>query len=265
MLWALLAGARAASADPVETSFAITVNPLDGSHTVDDGRRDAVTFAPLPLAELFARERNESVRIEGLAPVTLHYGSAGDGAQSTTLSILNATYRHAFAGGWFVGAGQTLYNQSTTYGNANGNYAYTRGTIVDDIYGHEVQYSRMTGARFEAGRIVRRGRDQLEVWAAVNPRMHGVQYTQIPTYRFLCGSSSAATMPCVPVAATFADPETAAQVDLSARFTRRLSPHSELLLGLRYLNYTAHYVDFPGQIADRNVGWAPVIGYRLRL
>jgi hypothetical protein len=64
---------------------------------------------------------------------------------------------------------------------------------------------------------------------------------------------------------TFADPENGAQVDLSARFARRLSRNSELLLGLRYLNYTAHYDDFPGQLADRNVGWAPVIGYRIRL
>ena len=251
LLWTVLAATYAASAEPVETSFAITINPLDGSHTVDRGLSDAVHFAPLPLAEFTARERDESLRIEGLPPVTLRYGGAGDGAQSTVLSILNITYRHTFGGGWFAGAGQTIYNQSTTYGTSNGNYVYTRGTLVDYIFGHEVQYSRVTGPRFEGGNIVRRGRDKLEAWVAINPRMHGVQYTQIPT-----GNASFQT---------FADPETAAQVDLSARFARRLSSHSELLLGLRYLNYTAHYVDFPGQIADRNVGWAPVIGYRLRL
>jgi len=265
LLWTLAAATCAASADPVETSFAITINPLDGSHTVDHGLADAVHFAPLPLAELTERMRNESLRIEGLPPVTLRYGGAGDGAQSTALSILNLTYRHTFGGGWFAGAGQTIYNQSTTYGTSNGNYIYTRGTLVDYIFGHEVQYSRVTGPRFEGGNIVRHGRDQLEVWAAVNPRMHGVQYTQIPTYRYICASAYATAVPCFPTVATFSDPETAAQVDLSARFARRLSSHSELLLGLRYLNYTAHYVDFPGQIADRNVGWAPVLGYRLRL
>jgi hypothetical protein len=38
-----------------------------------------------------------------------------------------------------------------------------------------------------------------------------------------------------------------------------------VLLGLRYLNYSAHYDDFPGQLADRNVGFAPTLGYRIKL
>jgi len=264
VLTALLVCARAASADPVETSFAVTINPLDGQHTVNGGRSDPVSFAPLPLAELIVRERGDSLRIEGLVPVTLHYGNAGDGAQSTSLSLANATYRHEFRGGWFVGAGQTLYNQSTTYAPSDGNFRYVRGTITDFIYGSEVQYSRVTGARFEVGRIVRGRRDQLEFWVAANPRMHGVQYTQIPTFTSFCLTPADALVPCVPAVHTYADPENAAQLDLSARVAHRLSKHSELLFGLRYLNYTAHYDDFPGQIADRNVGWAPVIGYRLR-
>jgi len=264
VLTVLMLNARAVLADPVETSFAITINPLDGQHTVNGGRSDAVSFAPLPLAELIVRERGDSVRIEGLAPVTLRYGGAADGAQSTSLSIVNATYRHAFAGGWFAGAGQTLYNQSTTYAPSNGNFRYVRGPIIDLIYGSEVQYSRVTGARFEAGRIVRRGRDQLEFWVAGNGRMRGVQYTQIPTLTSFCLTPAGYT-PCGPAEHTYADPENAAQIDFSARLARRLSKHSELLLGLRYLNYSAHYDDFPGQIADRNVGWAPVLGYRLRL
>ena len=57
VLTALLLCARAALADPVETSFAVTINPLDGQHTVNGGRSDAVSFAPLPLAELIVRER----------------------------------------------------------------------------------------------------------------------------------------------------------------------------------------------------------------
>lgn len=260
----LLLCVRVASADPIETTFAATINPLDGSHTVNGGRSDAISFAPLPLVELVVRDRNESIRIEGLPPVTLRYGSGGDGAQSTSLSIINATYRHAFGQGWFIGAGQTLYNQSTTYAASNSTYVYTRGNLSSPIYGNEVQYSRVTGPRFEAGRVVRHGRDQLEVWASANPRMHGVQYTQIPTERF-CYGSTTGTFTCPTIVQTFADPENGAQVDLSARFARRLSRNSELLLGLRYLNYTAHYDDFPGQLADRNAGWAPVIGYRIRL
>ena len=37
------------------------------------------------------------------------------------------------------------------------------------------------------------------------------------------------------------------------------------LYAVRYINYSAHYDDFPGKIADRNVGFAPTFGVRLRL
>ena len=262
MAGALLAWtAGVACADPVQADFALTLNPLYGQHEVDGGQRDTLSFAPLPLGELTLRRRNDSLRIEGLPPVAFTYGGSGDGAQSTRLSLVNATYRRSFAGGWFIGLGQTLYNQSTDYGVADGNFAYTRASLVVPIYGSEAQYSRVTGARFEAGRMVQHGRDRLEYWAAVNPRMRGVQYTRVPTFQFLCAP------PCVSSThtLTFADPENAAQVDLSARIAHRISKNAELLYGVRYLNYSAHYDDFPGQIADRNVGFAPTIGFRLRL
>ncbi len=252
--------------DPVQTSLALTVNPLVGQHQVNGGQADAVTFAPLPLGELVLRHRDDSLRIEGLPAATFTYGGGGDGAQSTRLSIVNATYRRSFAGGWFAGAGVTVYNQLTNYGVASGNFAYTRGFVVVPIEGSEAQYSRVTGARFELGQMVQRGRDRIEYWAAVNPRMRGVQYTRIPTSPFICQSFGTA-LPCVQPSntLTFADPENAAQVDLSARIAHRVSKNGELLYGVRYLNYSAHYDDFPGMIADRNVGFAPTIGFRLRL
>lgn len=267
MAAALLAWtAGVACADPVQTDFALTLNPLYGQHEVDGGQRDTLSFAPLPLGELTLRRRNDSLRIEGLPPVAFTYGGSGDGAQSTRLSLVNATYRRSFAGGWFIGAGLTIYNQFTDYGVANGNFAYTRGTLIVPIDGAEAQYSRVTGARFEAGQMIQHGRDRLEYWAAVNPRMRGVQYTRIPTFSFACQSFGAAP-PCEPPThtLTFADPENAAQVDLSLRIAHRVSKYGELLYGFRYLNYSAHYDDFPGQIADRNVGFAPTIGFRLRL
>ena len=70
---------------------------------------------------------------------------------------------------------------------------------------------------------------------------------------------------CTQVVHTFSDPERATQVDISARVAHRLTKHAELLYGLRYLNYNANYDDFPGQLADRNVGFAPTIGLRVRL
>jgi hypothetical protein len=257
----------AACAEPLQTSVTLTVNPLTGHHEINGSHVDRLVFAPVPLIELSVAARRSSLWIEGLPPVTFGYNTSGSGAQSTRLGILNATYRQAFAGGWFVGAGQTIYNQFTTYTAVSGQFAYTRGFQVIPIDGAEAQYSRVTGARFEAGRVRVSERGRLEFWAAVNPRMRGIQYTRIPTFNFRC-SAGAGPPPgpgCSQIVNTFADPENASQVDLALRAAHRLSRHGELVFGLRYLNYAAHYDDFPGQLADRNVGFAPLLGYRLKL
>jgi len=255
-----------AYADPVQTMLTLTVNPLTGHHEINGSHVDRLIFAPLPLIELSAATRRSSIRLEGLPPVTFGYNTAGSGAQSTLLAILTATYRQALAGGWFVGAGQTIYNQFTTYQPVNGQYAYTRGLDVVPINGSEAQYSRVTGARFEAGRVRAWEHTRLEFWAAVNPRMRGNQYTRIPTFNYRCspGSGPPPGNGCTQIVNTYADPENGSQVDLVLRVARRLSKHGELIYGLRYLNYAAHYDDFPGQLADRNVGFAPSIGYRLQ-
>lgn len=252
----------AAIADPVQATFTVTVNPLFGQHQVDGGQIDQLSAAPLPLGELVLRRRNDGIRIEGLPPVTFRYGAgSGDGTQSTQLSLINATYRRWFAGGWFVGAGQTLYNQFTNYAGVNGTFAYVRDGMVFPIHGREAQYSRVTGARFEVGRTAQWGRNSFELLVGGNPRMRGVQYTRIPTAPLVCPGLG----PCPLHQLTFADPENAGQLDLSARIAHRLSRGTELVYGVRYLNYSAHYDDFPGKMADRNVGFAPTIGVRLRL
>jgi hypothetical protein len=263
----LFASASAlASADPVDATLAVTVNALSGQHEVNGGHSDKLTFAPLPLGELVLRKNAESIRIEGLPPVTFGYKNTGDGALSTRLSIINGTYRHAFVGGWFAGVGQTIYNQYTTYMPVSGTFFYARGFLIDPINGSEAQYSRVTGARFEIGRITQSGRNRVEWWLAANPKMRGVQYTKIPTFITACSFGSGTSAPvCTQVVHTFADPENASQVDLSARVAHRISKSGEVLLGLRYLNYTAHYDDFAGQLADRNVGFAPTLGYRVKL
>jgi hypothetical protein len=118
--------------------------------------------------------------------------------------------------------------------------------------------------RIEAGRNFSLGRDRIETSVSANPRMRGVQYTRIPTSLSICSFGST-TFQCTQLVDTFADPESASQLDVAARVAHRVSKHGELLYGLRYLNYSAHYDDFPGQLADRNVGFAPVLGYRLKL
>ena len=256
--------ASAAFAEPVEATLGVTVNAMSGSHEVNGGQTDKLQFAPLPLGELIVRRGSDTLRIEGLPPVVFGYGSNGDGAMATRLSIVNATYRRALGGGWFAGAGQTVYNQYTAYTPVHGTFAYTRGFTVDPIDGSEVQYSRVTGMRIEAGRNFSLGRDRIETSVSANPRMRGVQYTRIPTSLSICSFGST-TFQCTQLVDTFADPESASQVDVAARVAHRVSKHGELLYGLRYLNYSAHYDDFPGQLADRNVGFAPVLGYRLKL
>jgi hypothetical protein len=257
-----------ARADPVQTTFTLTANFLDGQHQTSDFPADKLHFVPLPLSELTFSRHNDAVRIEGLPPVSFHYGSAGDGAQSTQLSIINATYRRTFRGSWFAGVGQTLYNQSTTYINVPG-FVYERAGTIYPIVGSERQYSRVTGLRYEIGKFTTFGRahDRLEVWAAFNPKMHGVQYTSVPTTGApACSINVGLFTSCSPTyrTLTFADPENSTQVDLSVRVAHRIGRSGELLYGVRYLNYVAHYDDEPGQLADRNVGIAPLIGYRVR-
>lgn len=258
--------AAAAVAEPVEATLSLTVNALNGKHEVDRGHSDRIDFLPLPLGELTLRHGSDSIRIEGLPPVTFGYRlqSTAPGPLSTRLSIVNATYRRAFAGGWFAGVGQTVYNQFGVYPTADGSFFYQRGLGFQQINGEEDQFSRVTGARFEAGRVMRHGRDTIDVSAAVNPRMRGIQYTRIPTNVVVCRVGN---VPCIQQTefTTFSDPENASQVDLAARVAHPLSKHAELLYGLRYLNYTAHYDDFAGQLADRNVGIAPLLGLRVKL
>jgi hypothetical protein len=64
---------------------------------------------------------------------------------------------------------------------------------------------------------------------------------------------------------TFADVEHPSQIDLAVRVARPLGHRNALLWGVRYLHYSANYVDEPGQLADTNAGIAPFIGYRVRL
>src|ERR1700680_4134798 len=149
--------AAAAVAEPVEMTLSVTVNALNGKHEIDRGHSDRIDFLPLPLAELTLRHGADSIRVEGLPPVTFGYRlqTTVPGPLSTRLSIVNATYRRAFPAGWFGGVGQPVYG-------------------FQQINGEEAQYSRVTGTRFEAGRTIKYGRDTLEVSAAVNPRMHGI-------------------------------------------------------------------------------------------
>lgn len=258
-------GARA-GAEPIDATLVLSVNPIVGYHEVGDGGSDRFSFAPLPLGELSLRHGADSIRIEGLPPIAFNYGNGPNtdvGNRTTRLSVLNATFRHAFAGGWFVGAGETAYTQRTDYTNIPSGYYYFRNNHYYFIDGSDEEYSRVGGLRIEAGRNVALGRDRLEAGTAVSPSMHGTDYLVIPTTLCVAGFPSG-RVTCTRVSNSFADAEAVAQVDAYARIAHRISPHGAVLFGLRYINFTSRY-SATGELADRNVGWAPTLGYRLRL
>jgi hypothetical protein len=245
-----------ATSEPIETTIAVTVNLLNGRHEVGRKKSERLTFAPLPLGEVTLRHGSESLHLEGLPQIAFNYGSGTDnsiGTRTTRLSVLNATLRHAFAGGWFAGIGETVYTQHTDYTNLPRNEYYYRDGYYYFVNGYETDSSRVAGLRLEVGRNVTLGHDRMEFWAAVNPSMHGRESHAIPYANF--GN----------VILGFSDPETATQVEGYARIAHRVSRNGEVLIGVRYINFTAHYSDAPGALADHNVGWAPVLGYRLRL
>ena len=248
-----LSSGLAARADGIQTSATITLNALDGEHAINGGDVARINFVPLPLIELAARRHADELHVEGLPPVAFSYGrGSAAGLETTRLSIGNASYRRSLGGGFFAGIGQTLYNQHTTYAIVPGAY-YTRYHPVNQIFpltGAEEQFSRVTGMRLEAGRRWKTGRTELEAVVAGNPAMHGVQYTYIPSG---------------PASPTFADPEHAAQVDVELRAYRAVGHGRALVYGLRYLHYCSTYDQDPGQLADRNLGLAPVIGYGVKL
>jgi hypothetical protein len=232
-----------AVADTVDVSSSITLNFLDGKHDTATSI-DRLTFVPLPLLDLDARMARTAVHLEGVPPLTFAYGNAIGGRQQTQLSIINATLRQEIGGGAFVGVGQTIYNQRTTY---------PPPAAAPDILSVAAQSSRVTGIRYEVGLRARIARPtRIEFVAALNPSMHGLEYTAFD-----------AAAPIGPLP----NPERAVQVDTSLRFVTALH-RGALVYGLRYLNYASQYaVRGPqkGSLADRNVGFMPLAGYRIRL
>jgi hypothetical protein len=256
--------AAPACAEPLDATLALSVNALTGQHQVGNGQADRLSFAPLPLLEATLRYRADSVRIEGLPPLTVGYFNQTLGGSATRLSILNATYRHAVRGGWFAGIGETVYNQETDL-TARNNLFFQRGSAFEQVNGSLRESSRVVGLRFEVGQRLELGRSTIEYSAALNPSMHGVDSTRVPTFFLSCPVGAPVPAGCSQRIDTFADGESATQVDLMARVAQHVSKHGELLYGLRYINFTSRYSAFPGQLSDRNVGFAPTLGYRIKL
>jgi hypothetical protein len=245
-------------ADPVTANAGITLDFLDGNHESGAGIA-RITFIPLPLVDADARYRHTALHVEGLPSVTFSYGSKSlEGASATRLSILNTSIRQYLGGSFFIGVGQTVYNQRTSYDVAS---QTTRLRTVG-------QESRVTGLRFEAGlNEAISSSTHLRATLAVNPVMHGVQYSTVATVRRNCTVINDPAFAACPTS-ELTDPERSSQFDISISLAKQLR-RGELIYGVRYLDYVAHYSEIgqpgDGLLADRNVGIMPLIGYRVKL
>jgi hypothetical protein len=239
---ALLAFTAApAFADPPEATLGITLDPIVGG--VHDSFNDQIHLPPIPvpLLEASFQAGNFEITAYGLPPtVAIPYTDAIQGQTRLRLTILDGTFRvwdnrNRFA----IGIGETIYNQTTHY-------------AVADFFsasGGERQYSRLVGAHYEiAARFpFRAGR--LETSIRFAPVMLG---TQVSTYDDN-------------VTPTRFDPERGEQIDANIRYVHHIGRHSDAVLGLRYVNFTASY-DVPSHpLSDRNAALLPAIGYLWRL
>ena len=262
------ASAGVVRAEPIDLSATASINFLDGYH-IESTAQDRALGA-LPLVALDARERRVAIHLETLPPVTFGYSPNASGTKSTRLSLLTSTVRYTIAPGTFAGVGVTIYNQNTD-----------RGTLSSPFESRsEDEYSRVAGARFELGNVRRlAARTTLATIFAVNPVMNGldqdVETTHLtppgfPPSTYTCAFANVyGSLACISTRARIAHglPERAGQIDTSATLVRRLR-HGDVIVGFRYLNYVARY-ELAGNatnlsLADRNVGFMPLIAYRLR-
>jgi hypothetical protein len=231
------ASACARADDPLQTTIGISLNPILGGY--HESFNDTIHLPPIPVPLIEASQRLGMFEVAGygLPPtVAIPYTDAVQGSTALRLTIFDASLRawaptHRFG----IEAGETIYNQTTHYATAD----FYPGT-------DERQYSRIAGAHY--GVIThlpfRRGIIETEVRFA--PVLLG---TQVSTY----GDGAPSRF----------DPERGEQIDANVRYIRRTGTHAALVIGARYINFTAAY-DVPGRpLSDRNCAVLPSIGYLL--
>jgi hypothetical protein len=230
------APAAARADDAFATTAGLTLNPIVGG--VHESFDDTIHLPPIPVPLLEASQRLGPFEIAGygLPPtIAIPYTDAIQGSTSLRLTILDASLRlwnrtHRVA----IEAGETVYNQTTHYATAD-----------DYLFTDERQYSRVVGGHY--GIVVhvplRTGFIETEVRDA--PVLLG---TQVSTY----GDGAPSRY----------DPERGEQIDADVRYIRTVGKHTQMIVGLRYVNYTAAY-DVPGfPLSDRNAALLPSFGYR---
>jgi hypothetical protein len=237
VLAALLAAGVAARADDLPpASIGITLDPIVGG--IHDSFNDTIHLPPIPvpLLEASAHVSNFEITAYGLPPtVAIPYSDSTQGQTALRLTIFDGTFRvwdnaRRFA----AGVGETVYNQTTHYERAD----------VFATSGGERQYSRIAGAHYEVVARFPFRAGTLETSLRYAPVLLG---TQVSTYED--GTP------------TRFDPERGEQIDGNIRYVHHIGRHTDAVLGLRYVNFTAAY-DIPSKpLSDRNAALLPAFGY----
>jgi hypothetical protein len=224
--------------DSASATLGLTLNPIAGGYHESYDDKIALPPIPVPLIEGSGRVGPVEVAGYGLPPtVAIPYSDAIQGATALRLTILDASLRLWAPGNRVaIEAGETLYNQTTHYATAD-IYAYTPTD--------ERQYSRIAGGHYGVIAHLPFRRGTVEIESRYAPVLLGTQvsaYGDVTPSRF--------------------DPERGEQIDATMRYIRRVARHTEMIIGLRYVNFTAAY-DVPGKpLSDRNCALLPSFGYR---
>lgn len=234
----LTAFAAAPALADAGADIGITLDPILGG--VHDSFNDTIHLPPIPvpLLEASAHVSNFEITAYGLPPtVAIPYTNAIQGSVALRLTIFDGTFRIWDPTGHIaLGVGETIYNQTTHYAQADS--LSTTGT------GGERQYSRIAGAHYEVALRIPFRAGRLETSLRYAPVLLG---TQVTTYED--GTQSRF------------DPERGQQIDGNVRYVHHVGPHMDAVLGLRYVNFTAAY-DRPGHpLSDRNAAVLPAFGY----
>ena len=186
-----------------------------------------------PLLQVHVGGSHVAVHLEGLPVVSIPgvRPSATYGQATPKLGIFNGDVEYALGnGGAWIGLGETIYNQRTPL----------------PAQAQEVS-SRLAGVRYVVHyRHLFGTRHFIEALVGTAPYLSGSD-----VYTYLSDAPNTIK------------PERASEVDASLEWGYSYR-RSQWLVGLRTLNFSAMY-PATGEAADRNVGFGPMIEYRLTL
>lgn len=248
-----------------EIDVGVTAALAHGTHQERSGN-STVPAIPVPLITLRVPMKRFEIFAEGVPPIgPVPYRGVMPGvSQSTLLSYMHASLRYRIAPHFSIGAGETIYNQATTYSRTSVYHGYfgcpgcavTPVTITEDRT--QVDASRVPGMRFEVLSEWAAGKNGwLAVDIAVTPSMHAVVHTNDEMHTTMVPRPPFGVFGSFKY--SYSLPETGSQVDGSLTAGHRFGSYS-LLFGVRYINYIARF-DRTGTLADRNTLLLPFVGF----